>query len=237
MFILKRLLAPFVFLIALALGGSALLETFAESQLSGGMRTTLGLRTRPSVQIEAFPILYRIVQGRIPRVLVEAKDFVIEDLAIDTLVVDMRGVEASLDVLVRQNRFDLTVEDGDAVATIGERSINSFLAKRRKDVAVTLRADGTVLVRADEVVSGRSRRFEAVGTVTLGGRTLTFKARSFTVDGRPPPSSLVSRARTETAFSVEIPKLPAGIVPTEVNVSTGRVRLVATLAGYVLRVR
>ena len=237
MFILRRLLTPILFLVALFLGGSALLENFAESQLSNGMRTTLGTHSRPAVQIEAFPILLRIVQGRIPRVRVDAKNVVLEGLQVDELLVDMRGVEASVDVLIRQNKFDLTVEDGTATATVSEDSINAFLKRSKHKVQATLNADGTVLVRADRVVAGRSRRFESTGRVTLDGRTLVFTPSRTTMDGVPVPSSLATFGRRESSFSVEIPKLPAGIVPTDVAVSQGELRLVATLRSYVLRVR
>jgi len=237
MFILRRLLAPIVFLIALFLGGSALLENFAESQLSSGMRTTLNIRSRPAVQIEAFPIILRIVQGRIPRVRVDARNVVLEGLQIDELLVDMRGVEASVDVLIRQNKFDLTVEDGTATATISEDSINAFLKREKRNVHVTLKPDGTVVVRADRIVAGRSRRFESTGRVTLDGRNLVFKPTRTTMDGVPVPSSLAAFGRRESSFSVEIPTLPAGIVPTEVIVTFGRLRLAATLEGYVLKVR
>lgn len=237
MFLLRKLMFPILLAAALFFGGSIVVESFAESQLANGMRTTLNLKTRPSVQISAFPIFLRIIQGRIPEVLVSARAVTIEGLEIEELSMDMRGVEASLDVLIRTNKFDLTVERGAGVARVSEEAVNAFLKREKVDAVVTLRADGTVVVRADEVIAGRRRRFEATGTLVLGGRTLTFKRTRVTVDGQPPPAALAARARRETAVSVEIPKLPAGIVPNEVTVAQGELALRATLDDYVLRVR
>jgi hypothetical protein len=237
MFIVRRLIFLLAIPALLFLGGSVVLESVAETQLANGMRTTLDLKTRPSVQISAFPILYRIIQGRIPRAQVEASDVVIEGLEIAELEIDMEGVEASLDVLVRQNKFDLTVDSGDATARITEKSINAFFAREKIDAVATLRADGTVTIVNDEVIAGTRHRFAATGRVSLGGRVLTFKPSRMTMDGAPVPAALVSRARRETTFSVEIPRLPAGITPSEVVVEQGVLTLVANLDGYVLKVR
>ena len=237
MFIIRRLFFIVAIPVLLFLGGSAVIESFAESQLSNGMRSTLGLKERPSVQISAFPILYRIIQGRIPRVEVSAENVVIEGLEIADLDMDMEGVEASLDVLVRKNKFDLTVQSGNGTARITQDAINAFLAREKIDAVATLRADGTVTIVNDEVIAGTRHRFAATGRLTLGGRVLSFKPSRFTMDGAPVPSALVSRARRETTFSVEIPKLPAGVVPSEVIVEEGTLRLVANLDGYVLKVR
>lgn len=237
MFIIRRVVFMLAIPLLLFFGGSAVIETFAESQLSNGMRSTFGLRARPSVQIEAFPIILRVIQGRIPRVIVEAHTVVIEGLEIAELSMDMKGVEASFDVLVRQNKFDLTVESGNGFARITEASINALLAREKKDAVATLHADKLVTVVGNGVVAGTRHKFGATGTLSLGGRVLTFKPTRFTMDGRPVPKALVSVARRETTFSVEIPKLPAGIVPSEVVVSKGDLRLVANFDGFVLKVR
>lgn len=235
MFILRRLLFPLILLAGIALGGSAVIENFAESQLAGGLRTTLGLERRPKVQIEAFPIILRAIQGRIPRVRINARSVVIEEFEIAELDIDLRGVRASLDVLIRSNRFDLAVEEGEGVARITEQSVNAFLQKRKIDAHVTLLNNGNVFVRADEVIAGRQRRFEATGKLTLGGRTLTFTPSQVTVDGQPPPRELAERARRETTFSVELPKLPGNILPKEVTVTGGELAMVANLNDYELK--
>ena len=237
MFLIRRLLFIAAIPVLLFLGGSAVIEAFAESQLSNGMRTTLGLKERPSIQIEAFPILLRIFQGRIPRVTVDARTVVVEGLEIDRLSMDMEGVEASLDVLVRQNRFDLTVDRGTGTASITEKSLNAFLSRENVDVTVTMNGDGTLTATTDEIVGGSRHRFAATGAVSLGGRVLTFKPVRITMDGEPVPAAQRARARRETTFSVEIPKLPAGIVPGSVVVRQDALDLVATFDGYVLKVR
>lgn len=236
MFILRRLIVPVIFLAALFLGASVVLENFAESQLAGGAGRALGLEKRPSVEIDAFPIIYRVIQGSIPGVRIEARDFVVEHLEISELAIAMRGVRADLDVLIRSDRFDLKVDDGEATARITEDATNAFLVFEKVDARVTFRADGTVFVRTDRVVSGRTRRFEARGRMSLGGRKLTFKPSSVTVDGRTSASaSLLARARRDTAFSVEIPKLPGNVLPSEVVVTQGQLALVASLKGYTLQ--
>lgn len=237
MFIIRRLLYFIAIPVGLFLGGSAIVESFAEGQLANGMRTTLDLKERPSVQIEAFPIFLRIAQGRIPRVTVEAHDVVIEGLKIAEISMEMEGVEASLDVLIRRNKFDLTVERGNGFARITEGSINAFLERERIDAVTTLRADGFVNVVSTGVIAGTRHRFGATGTLSLGAGRLTFKPTRFTMDGAPVPKAFVSLARKETTFTVDIPELPAGILPSRVAVTQGELKLVASLEGFVLKVR
>ncbi|MGH2793250.1 MAG: LmeA family phospholipid-binding protein [Actinomycetota bacterium] len=237
MFILRRIVYFLAIPILLFVGGSVVVESFAESQLANGMRSTLDLKERPSVQIESFPILYRVFQGRIPRVLVEAETFVIEGLEIAELTIDMEGVKTSFGTLVRQNRFDLTIEKGSGNARITQTAINAFLAREKKDVVVTLGAGEVVTVTADEVIAGTRHRFVATGKLKLGGRVLTFTPTRTTMDGLPVPSALRPRARRETTFSVEIPKLPAGITASRVVVSEGQLALIANLDDFVLKVR
>lgn len=235
MFVLRRLLIPVALLVAIFLGASVVLESFAESQLSTGISRTLDLRGRPTVTIDAFPILLRIIQGRIPEIEVVARDLIVQGLEIGELSIDMRGVRADLDVLIRSDRFDLSVEDGEGSARITETAINSFLTHEKVHVRTTLRPDGTVFVRADRRVGGRTRRFEATGKLSLGGRTLSFKPSRVTVDGATPSGALASQARRETTFSVQIPKLPGNVLPSDVVVTEGELSLVADLKGYVLK--
>jgi hypothetical protein len=234
MFLIRRLVTSVVLLVAVFLGASVLLENVAESQLSTGVARTLHLSARPTVQIDAFPILYRVIQGRIPRIDIEARDFTVQGLDVAQLSIDMRGVRADLDVLIRSDRFDLHVEKGDGSARITEDAINEFIAHEGVRARVTLRADDTVFVRVDRSVGGRAHRFEATGRLSLNGRTLSFKPSRVSVDGAPAPSVLAARARRETTFSVEIPKLPGNILPSTVAVSKGELSLVADLSGYTL---
>lgn len=235
MFIIRRIAVLLVLLIALFVGASAVLENFAESQLSTGLARTLGLSERPTVQIDSFPIIWRVVQGKIPKVTVSARDFELQKLEIAELLIDMRGVGANLDVLIRSDRFDLTVEQGQGTARITGTSLNAFLEEEGKNIQVTFKPDGDVFVRADRVVAGRKRRFEATGKVALGGRTLSFRPSRVTMNGSPPPPALASLARRETTFSVQIPKLPGGILPSKAIVTRDEVNLVADLDGYVLK--
>ena len=235
MFIIRRLVVLAIFLVAVFIGASVVLENVTESQMSTGIARTFDLEARPTVQIDAFPFLLRVFQGRIPGITIVARDVTFEGLDVSRFTVDMRGVKADLDVLLRSDRFDLHVDQGTGSARITEQAINAFLADQGDDVHVTLRPDGSVHVRVDRVVGGRSRRFEATGPLSLSGRTLTFKPNRVTVDGQTPPEALAARARRETTFSVEIPKLPGGILPKDVAVEDGVMTLVANLNGYVLR--
>jgi hypothetical protein len=236
MFIFRKLFILAIVLAAVFLGASVVLESFAESQLSTGVGRSLGLQARPAVQIDAFPILYRIMQGKIPGIQIAALDLVIQHLEIAELDIDMHEVHADIGVLIHSDRFDLLVESGQGTVRITEDSLNAYLVYQKVDAHVTFRPDGTVFVRADRVVGGRTRRFEANGRMRLDVRTLSFKPTTVTVDGRTSSvASLNARARAATTFSVDLPKLPGNILPSEVIVTQRQLALVANLKNYVLR--
>lgn len=236
MFILRRLLIPVVILAALFIGGSVYLESFAEGQLAGGLRSTLKLPSKPHVQMNAFPIILRVLQGRIPSISIEARDFTVEGLDVEDLSVEMEGVHASLDTLIRSNRFDLEVEKLDGSARITEEAINTYLKAKGSNARTTLRADSSVLVAADEPFAGRRHHYESTGHLVLEGRKLTFRSERVTVDGQPvPPGPLADFARRQTTYSVDIPPLPGNILPSKVEVTTATLRFVVALAGYRLK--
>jgi hypothetical protein len=235
MFIFRKLFLLLVVIVGVFLGASAILESFAESQLSTGVGRTLGLKTRPAVEIDAFPIILRVMQGRIPRIVIDAHDITIDKLAVADLSIEMIGVHANIDVLIRSDRFDLAVERGQGSAKISEDAANSFLKDQGQNVHLTLRPDGTTFVRADRVVAGRPHRFEASGRLSIAGRILSFTPARVTADGQPPPPGLAAVARRDTTFTAKIPKLPGNILPDEVVVTEGEVTLVASLKGYHLR--
>ena len=237
MFVVRRIFFWLAIPVGLFILASVVVESFAESQLASGMRSTLDLEEKPEVQIEAFPILYRVFQGRIPRVRVEADSFAVEGLEIAELALDMRGVKTSIGTLIRQNRFDLSVERGSASARITQDAVNAFLKREKVDAVATLRDGDLVTVVNDEVIAGTRHRFTATGRLSLDGRVLAFKPTQFTMDGAPVPSALRTRARRETSFSVEIPKLPVNILPNEVSVRPGQLTLTANLDETTIRIR
>jgi hypothetical protein len=192
MFIFRKLFFMALVLVAVFLGASVVLESFAESQLATGVGRSLGLQARPAIRIDAFPILYRIMQGTIPKIEVVARDLTIQHLEIAELDIDMHRVHADIGVLIRSDRFDLLVEEGEGTARITEDAVNAYLVFQKVDVHVTFKPDGSVFVRADRVVAGRARRFEATGKLTLDVRKLIFKPARVTVDGKTSTSAALA---------------------------------------------
>lgn len=235
MFIIRKLVFALVLLVAVFLGASVVLESFAETQLSSGIAKTLDLGSRPNVEIDAFPIILRVMQGRIPRIVIDAHNVTIQKLDVQELSIELKGVHANLDVLIRSNQFDLKVEHGVATATVTEDATNAYLKAQGENAHVTFRPDGSVFVRSDRVVAGKSHRFEATGTLAVEARTLTFTPTKVTVDGGTPPPGLAALARRETTISVRIPKLPGNILPSKVVPSDAQVSLIAALENYQLQ--
>lgn len=233
--LVRRLFYAVVVLGILFVGANLVLEPVAESQLASAIRSSFDLDRRPVVKIDAFPIIVRILQGRIPHMTVTASNVAIDrGFVVAALAIDLFDLHASLDVLTKPKDADVTVARGKATAEMTETAVNAYLRSQAEDARVQIR-DGSVVVRLDRVFAGRRRHLQATGTVALSSRRLSFKARRVTIDGDPPPPPLAARAKREASFSVLLPELPGGIVPTTVDLRAGRATFVAVLRGYRLK--
>lgn len=228
--ILRRFLVLALLLGGLFVGANIVVERIAEGALATGAQRAFDLPARPEVDIDAFPIVLRIVSGEIPSVSARATDVPLGDrLVARTVSIEMEALEVSSVLSGEQVRF--TAGRGHALAEATEGALNDFLRRTGEDVRVDLR-DGSVAVRATADFGGRSHRVVARGTLRLRRGVISFTPRSVTVDGKPPPAAFEGRARRETTFEARLPELPGGLRVSALEVKDGLLRLSADLEGF-----
>lgn len=228
--ILRRIGIAVVVLMGLLLLASAVIEPVAESRLGTVAKRKTDAREEPVVEISSFPILFRLMQGRIPRLRIDAREVLHDKIRVERLEVDLREIRFSPRRWLAGER-EVFVGSGRMVARVSERALNAFLAEMKVGATMTLR-EGSALVRTQARIAGASRRIEAVGTVTVTRGRLVFTASQATLDGRPPPAALEAEARQRASFSVALPPLPGGVVVSGVEMHGGFGVLVATVRNW-----
>lgn len=232
--LVRRLVVSLVGLAAFFVVANLIVEELAEDRLAAAVQDAFDLPSRPSVDLTAFPVVLRLLDGRIPALSFEAAGVPVDDLRLTSLRVELEGVEADFGIFGTPRGDEVRVERGRAVAEADDPALNAFLERRGIDARVTLR-EGSVVVRARPVILGRRRTVVGRGKLVLRRGVLSFTPSRVTVDGEPPPRTLEARARREASFRTRLPPLPGGIRVGELEVRPGVARLSASVRGYRLR--
>lgn len=228
----KRFLALVLVAAGLFFLGSLVAQGMAEERIAATARATFELTATPEVELSAFPFLYHVLQGRIPRATVRARDVPAPDgLVVSRLRVVLDGLRFEGNVLGDPSDLTVVVERGRAEAIADERRVNEFLAYKRSGVTVQLR-EGVVIGRMRRLFLGRVREFVARGTATIRDGRFAFTATRVTMDGEPPSPSIEQRARERASFSVPLPPLPGDIRLGALRVHDGFVTMTADVRDY-----
>lgn len=226
--ILRRLLILGVVLGGLFVGGNVVAENAAESRLAAVARDAFGLDATPTVQLDVFPIVTKIISGELPGLTITAEDVTVDDLAIATLVATLRDVRVDGGILGGAD-LSVTVGEGSVTAEVTQQAINALL-KRRGERATVALTPGRARVTATRTFLGRDRKLVATGRVVLRKRTLVFEPDSVTVDGEPPPRALEAEAERQATVEIDLPALPGGFRVNRVDVSDGMLVLTADVS-------
>lgn len=225
--LVRRLLISAVIVFALVLGANAVITGFAERQVGKALKTAFDLSSEPKVDLHGFPILLDVARGRLSGVTIEAEDLKIQDLRIAKLTVELDGVELVGGIL-SGSATRVRVKEGRALARVDQKAVNQLLRARGEDAVVRLR-EGSVRARSTETILGARREVVATGSISMRDGALRFDPERVTIDGEVPPEPFRSEAERRARLSVELPKLPLGLVPSRVQSIPGAARLQVTL--------
>lgn len=232
--LLRRAIASLVVLGALFVAANIVVASIAEDRVGDVARVALDLEERPEVDIGAFPIVVRVLQGRIPEATMRARDVRVDGLELASVTVRAREVEFSLGTLASGDLEALRIRRVRATGVVTQAALNRALEREDADATVTFRGDGRVAVRADRVVFGRRRRIVATGRLALADGRIRLEAERITVDGERPSAAEEREARRRLRVGLDVPPLPGGFRVTEIRIREGTLRLVAEVRDYTL---
>ncbi|MGH2830732.1 MAG: LmeA family phospholipid-binding protein [Actinomycetota bacterium] len=208
---------------ALFLGANIVAERVAEQRIGSEARRSFGTAATPEVHIEGFPILVKILQGKIPKASLFGRNLVIEDLRIEQVRIVLEGIRARLSDITQGK--PIRVARGLATAEVTTANVNAYLRDRDREHDITLTiVPGKVIARGEVPRVGTG---SAEGVPRVVGRRLTFRPDRVTVRGRPLSGGQLEQARRELSFEIDLPELPGGIRITAIQLEQGIARLIA----------
>jgi hypothetical protein len=172
-----------------------------------------------------------IVQGRLARLRVRARDAKVDGTTVDELTLDLRGVSVDPGRAFRGDLVLRDVDGGRAVLVIGETHLREYLESRGVQGAAVQLDDGTV------GVTGRVTILNALVEVTLraglvirDGRRLDLDVQELRVSGLDVPRDVGNALASSVNPILTAPQQPVRLRFTSVGVDGGTVRLAGEVA-------
>lgn len=231
---IRKLAIAGALLLALGAGADVLAQRAAESAIAATASETFGLDGAVEVDVEGFPVLLDIAQGRLDAVTATLAEQRIDDLQLRRVGVRLEDLRAEGSLF---GDGPLTIESArtNLLAETDQAAVNAFLERRGEDARVEL-LDGRVRVTARRSVLGSSRRFVATGPLRIEGTELVFRPDEVTWDGPSFPGA-ETLARELTTVRQQLPRPPGGVAVQRVVVEPGLLRLEGSAQGRSFQVR
>ncbi|AWW38859.1 hypothetical protein ADL00_20765 [Streptomyces sp. AS58] len=216
---LRILLIVVVVLGGLFVAADRLAVNFAEGEAADRLRSTENLATTPDVSINGFPFLTQVAGGTLDDVRVGISDYRAaagdgEDIRIDDLRADMKGVEFSSDF------GSATAASATGTAHIAYDELLKTARSEPTQIAPGVTAEvvglsdggnGRIAVEVEATVLGTKlpRPVSVLSTVTVKGDTVRVSAEALPKFGGVEIGE--SQIRAITDFEQRIDELPGGI--------------------------
>ena len=212
--------------VLLLVGGDLLVGSLMESRLEQLAQRRLGLRERPTVDLQGFPFAYHALVRRFPGAALQGRNLRVEGLAVDRFVLELRDVR----LVSGDARGDdtLRARAGRGTVEVTQEALRQYLERRGIGVRVELRGPSHVRVVGRTSVLGFEAEASAEGVLAMKGRSLEFRPARVTVgDGISVPASALS-------FRVQIPEPLPGMQYEDLIIERGRAILSFRFHGAVL---
>jgi LmeA-like phospholipid-binding len=210
---------------AAVLAGPGLLLS---SRLEGDLQAALRAR-EVSVRAVAGPL--GIIQGRVSRLRVHARDAKFDGTAVDEVTLDLRGVRVDPGRAFRGDLVLRGVESGRAVLLVREERLREYLESRGVQGA-TVRLDAGIVQ-----VTGRVTVLNALvdvalraGFVIRDGTRLDLDVQELRVSGLEVPRDVGNALASSVNPILSAPQEPVRLRLTGVAVEGGTARLVGEVA-------
>lgn len=231
--LIRRVVIPLVVLAALFFGLNVLARNVAADRIAQAAQSSFGLKEKPAVSLDGFPILVRALTGSLPGLSFEAVDVEVEGLLFEQVVVRMRDIEAD-GGLLRSGGLRVVIGRGEVRAVATDEAVNALLEQREQNATIAFAPNGRATVEATRRVGGRRRTIVASGTVSLdeAKQILRFEPDEVTVDGREPSGAMQREAKRRSTITLELPRLPGDLRVRVLQTAEGSVALAAVLEDF-----
>jgi hypothetical protein len=229
---IRWLLAIGVLLIlATLVAGEIFARPLAEKAVAREVQQRYQLDREPKIHLEGFPFLVRVALGRLPAATGELQGTTVQGLRLEDAQLHLTDVRFDPGRLAGGNG-QVRAQHGSASVTVSDADLTRLVQSQGVDLQITFQ-DGKTSVRGRLSIDGRDVDVDASGQLGLSDKQLHFQPDRLSAVGVDVPASLLDQYRDRLGFSVSVPTV-AGVQLTQLTVETGRARLAADLASYVL---
>lgn len=217
----RRAVAGLIALLWVTYAASAFVEPAVESGLRDFAARKADTATKPAVRVSAFPIVPRLLAGRIPALSVDARDSMHAGWRVARLRVDLRDLRVSWRAFLGGSR-EVIVGRGTWIADVDEEAFADYVARHGVQADFSFRR-GEATMRRIVPFPGGGAVLTASGRPSIQARPLVKLVLSLspgTVAGAPV-------AREEAVLSILLPPLPGGVAIDAVEVIDGALRFTA----------
>lgn len=222
----KRLLiilSVLIFLIIAAVVAEFVLTSQAESQLSSVVQKKLNLASPPEVKIIAHPLLFKLYQGRIDYIQIDADNVTYDQFKADQIVVTIKNLEFDSDQLLsRRELLVKKVDLGLVKVVISEAEVNKYAqgilsGSRIKLEKGRLRYLGTV------TYFGQTVNLDIKGRIVVSGnQAISFFPDKEGIEDLAAPDFVKSYLAESLSTQLTLPDLPITVKLLSVEVEPGR---------------
>jgi hypothetical protein len=192
----------------------------AQSEIAQRIRATESVTASPKVKVHGFPFLTQALRGRYTRVDADLKDLSVQDgLTIDTLHLELRGVQVKISDVVNGSVNQVPVSSATTTATVSYSSLNAVVkanSPQNLDVKLAQGKSNRLAVSGKYSAGQLNVQIQGQAEVSVKGGALVVGLDSETVDALP--SVVRSQLKSLIGAGYKLPALPFGFEATSVTV-------------------
>ena len=201
----RGLIITLIVLIALLVAADFGAKAFAENAIASKIDSS-GLGVKPSVNIEGFPFLTQVASRNLKQIDINASNFTVKQVVISSLHATATGVRPN-------GSFNgATINQINGTVVVSFTTITNLVPVPGLTVAADP-ADGPDAIKLNSSLGGATGKIEQTGpnviTVDVGSLT-----------GLAGLASALGGSTLASSYTIDIPKLPAGLVVRSVRVTS-----------------
>jgi hypothetical protein len=216
----RKLGVALAVVLALLVASDIGLRLWSEAWIARRIDGSLGLPTRPQVDLHGFPFALQVIRGELDSVDVVVEDLRAQGLAIHEVRLELREVRFPRSRLFSAGPGTIRAREGRGTVTLTEEDVTAYLRDRGLPIDVRFR-QSEVQASTTVSVAGLQVEASATGTLAVSGGELTYQPEEIEVaDGVSVPLGILS-------FEIPLPDPVEGVTFEDVDVGNGT----ATVSG------
>lgn len=196
----------------------------AESKVADVLQSHFDLDSKPTVDINGFPVITQVIAGTYRSIDVAASDVPVESLGSVDVVVKLRGLHMTLADALAGRVDSATADDLYARVTMNDGDISKALGM---DVKIAKVDSSTARLQISTTRAGITIPMQADVHVAVDGDGVKLSISKLTALKVPVPDVVSTQISNVLNSRLEMPELVGGMKLTGVQIGTGTITVTA----------